>query len=128
MPRKSTKNPPNPWSEHHVDCGPDVLGDPPPARLEILEEECKSALSRNDSPVLVMAARWIVIGTGGFVHNAAMRADHQRQPISAGWTVGAKENTGTLVGALAGGLIGSQFGAGPASASRPGLRARRSAA
>ena len=41
---------------------------------------------------------------------------------------GAKENTGTVVGALAGGLIGSQFSAAePASASPRDLPGRLSA-
>ncbi len=36
----------------------------------------------------------MIIGSGGFEHNAAMRAEYQRQPIGTQWTVGAKENTG----------------------------------
>ena len=33
------------------------------------------------------------------LHNAAMRADYQRQPIGTGWTVGARENTGDGIAA-----------------------------
>ena len=40
------------------------------------------------------ARRGVIVGSGGFEHNAAMRAQYQRQPIGTSWTVGAKENTG----------------------------------
>ncbi|MDX8049659.1 3-oxosteroid 1-dehydrogenase [Lentzea sp. BCCO 10_0798] len=42
----------------------------------------------------VRARRGVIMGSGGFEHNAAMRAQYQRQPIGTQWTVGAKENTG----------------------------------
>jgi len=45
MPRP-VENPPNPWSSTHVDW----LGEPPPARLEVFEEEARSIISGNDSP------------------------------------------------------------------------------
>lgn len=43
---------------------------------------------------LIRARRGVIVGSGGFEHNAAMRAQYQRQPIGTAWTVGAKENTG----------------------------------
>ncbi|MDH6549484.1 3-oxosteroid 1-dehydrogenase [Streptomyces sp. SAI-041] len=43
---------------------------------------------------LFRARRGVIVGSGGFEHNAAMRAQYQRQPIGTEWTVGAKENTG----------------------------------
>ncbi|PWK87112.1 3-oxosteroid 1-dehydrogenase [Lentzea atacamensis] len=43
---------------------------------------------------LVKARRGVIMGSGGFEYNAAMRAQYQRQPIGTQWTVGAKENTG----------------------------------
>ncbi|MEU1477899.1 3-oxosteroid 1-dehydrogenase [Streptomyces sp. NPDC005760] len=43
---------------------------------------------------LFRARRGVIVGSGGFEHNAAMRAQYQRQPIGTQWTVGAKENTG----------------------------------
>ncbi|MFC4120633.1 3-oxosteroid 1-dehydrogenase [Nonomuraea zeae] len=43
---------------------------------------------------LVRARRGVIVGSGGFEHSAAMRAEFQRQPIGTSWTVGAKENTG----------------------------------
>ncbi|WP_323188215.1 3-oxosteroid 1-dehydrogenase [Streptomyces sp. NBC_00249] len=42
----------------------------------------------------VRARKGVVIGSGGFEHNAAMRAQYQQQPIGTQWSVGAKENTG----------------------------------
>ncbi|MFG2295904.1 3-oxosteroid 1-dehydrogenase [Streptomyces sp. NPDC048603] len=43
---------------------------------------------------VVRARRGVIVGSGGFEHNAEMRARYQQQPIGTQWTVGAKENTG----------------------------------
>ncbi|MFE9808947.1 3-oxosteroid 1-dehydrogenase [Streptomyces sp. NPDC005548] len=51
-------------------------------------------VTRDGVPGLVRAGRAVVVGSGGFEHNAAMRAQYQRRPIGTDWTVGAKENTG----------------------------------
>ncbi|MFD4626567.1 3-oxosteroid 1-dehydrogenase [Streptomyces sp. NPDC058475] len=53
-----------------------------------------AVVTRNGTPGLVRARRGVIVGSGGFEHNAAMRAQYQRQPIGTAWTVGAKENTG----------------------------------
>jgi 3-oxosteroid 1-dehydrogenase len=53
-----------------------------------------AVVDRAGTPGLVRARRGVVVGSGGFEHNAAMRARHQRQPIGTDWTVGAEENTG----------------------------------
>ncbi|MET7744553.1 3-oxosteroid 1-dehydrogenase [Streptomyces sp. NPDC005385] len=53
-----------------------------------------AVVTRDGVPGLVRARRAVVVGSGGFEHNAAMRAQYQRQPIGTDWTVGAKENTG----------------------------------
>lgn len=42
----------------------------------------------------VRARRGVIIGSGGFEHDAQMRAQYQQQPIGTQWSVGAKENTG----------------------------------
>ncbi|MEE1766553.1 3-oxosteroid 1-dehydrogenase [Streptomyces sp. SP18BB07] len=51
-------------------------------------------VTRNGSAGLVRARRGVIVGSGGFEHNAAMRAQYQEQPIGTQWSVGAKENTG----------------------------------
>ncbi|MDA3648898.1 3-oxosteroid 1-dehydrogenase [Saccharopolyspora indica] len=43
------------------------------------------------------ARRGIVLAAGGFEHNEVMRKQHQRDPIGAQWTVGAKANTGDAI-------------------------------
>ncbi|MEV0736107.1 3-oxosteroid 1-dehydrogenase [Streptomyces sp. NPDC050549] len=53
-----------------------------------------AVVTRNGTAGLVRARRGVVVGSGGFEHNAAMRAQYQRRPIGTDWTVGAKENTG----------------------------------
>jgi len=50
--------------------------------------------------VTIRARRGVLIATGGFERNAAMRAQYQRQPIGTDWTTGAAGNTGD--GILAG--------------------------
>ncbi|GGS89001.1 3-ketosteroid-delta-1-dehydrogenase [Streptomyces violaceus] len=64
-----------------------------------------AVVTRNGSPGLVRARRGVIVGSGGFEHNAAMRERFQRQPIGTDWTVGAKENTGD--GILAGERLGA---------------------
>jgi DNA repair photolyase len=39
-------NPPNPWASTHVE----YLGEPPPAALEVYEEEARTIIASNDSP------------------------------------------------------------------------------
>jgi 3-oxosteroid 1-dehydrogenase len=51
-------------------------------------------VTSNGIPSLVRARRGVIVGSGGFEHNAAMRNQYQQQPIGTSWTVGAKENTG----------------------------------
>jgi 3-oxosteroid 1-dehydrogenase len=43
---------------------------------------------------LVKARRGVVLATGGFERNEAMRKQYQRDPIGTEWTVGAAGNTG----------------------------------
>lgn len=76
--------------------------------LYVEEAEVRGAVvTREGVPGLVRARRGVVVGSGGFEHNAAMRAQYQRQPIGTEWTVGAKENTGDGIraGQRAGGAL-----------------------
>ncbi|RMI29352.1 3-oxosteroid 1-dehydrogenase [Nocardia stercoris] len=59
-------------------------------------------------PVTIRARYGVVLGSGGFEHNAEMRAKYQRQPITTEWTTGAAANTGDgiVAGMAAGGAIG----------------------
>ncbi|MFF4910839.1 3-oxosteroid 1-dehydrogenase [Streptomyces sp. NPDC001260] len=65
-------------------------------------------VTRDGGPGLVRARRAVVVGSGGFEHNAAMRSQYQQQPIGTDWTVGAKENTGD--GIRAGQRAGAALG------------------
>src|SRR4051812_25561179 len=60
---------------------------------------------RNGTETLVRARRAVIMGAGGFEHNAAMRKEYQRQPIGVDWTVGNAANTGD--GILAGQRAGA---------------------
>ncbi|MFF4797965.1 3-oxosteroid 1-dehydrogenase [Streptomyces sp. NPDC001351] len=53
-----------------------------------------AVVTKDGAPGLIRARRAVVVGSGGFEHNGAMRAQYQRGPIGTEWTVGAKENTG----------------------------------
>ncbi|MCI3278838.1 3-oxosteroid 1-dehydrogenase [Streptomyces cylindrosporus] len=67
-----------------------------------------AVVTRDGASGLVRARRAVVVGSGGFEHNAAMRAQYQQQPIGTDWTVGAKENTGD--GIRAGQAAGAALG------------------
>jgi 3-oxosteroid 1-dehydrogenase len=49
---------------------------------------------RDGADEVLHARRGVVVASGGFEHNAEMRARYQRAPIGAEWTTGAAENTG----------------------------------
>lgn len=51
-------------------------------------------VTRDGAPTTINATRGVIVGSGGFEHNLAMRLQYQQQPIGTDWTVGAKENTG----------------------------------
>jgi 3-oxosteroid 1-dehydrogenase len=48
---------------------------------------------------VIRARHGVVLGCGGFEHNAEMRAKYQRAPIGAEWTTGAPTNTGDGINA-----------------------------
>ena len=61
-------------------------------------------VSHEGAEQLVRARHGVILGSGGFEHNAAMRQKYQRDPITTEWTVGAKANTGD--GIVAGEKLG----------------------
>src|ERR1019366_6622608 len=42
----------------------------------------------------INATRGVIVGSGGFEHNLAMRDEYEQQPIGIDWTVAAASNTG----------------------------------
>ena len=64
--------------------------------------------THNGETVRFTARHGVVLGSGGFEHNAEMRAKYQREPITTEWTTGAATNTGDgiLAGMDAGAAIG----------------------
>ncbi len=74
-------NPRNPWDTTHFEW----LGEPPPARLEVFEEQARSILTANDSPDLPM--RWSINPYRGCFHACAYcyaRRSHQYLGFGAG--------------------------------------------
>jgi 3-oxosteroid 1-dehydrogenase len=49
---------------------------------------------RDGAPVVVRARLGVLLASGGFERNEAMRAQYQRQPIGTEWTTGSPGNTG----------------------------------
>src|SRR5688500_1021939 len=80
MPRP-VQNPPNPWAEREVEWD----GAPPPAELEVFEEETKTAVSENQSPDV--GFRWSLNPYRGCFHGCSYcyaRSSHQYLGFGAG--------------------------------------------
>jgi 3-oxosteroid 1-dehydrogenase len=62
---------------------------------------------RDGQPVVVPAARGVLLATGGFERSAELRSRYQRPPIGTDWTVGSPANTGDGIeaGVTAGGVL-----------------------
>lgn len=74
-------NPPNPWASTHVE----YLGEPPPAALEVHEEEARTIVASNDSPDIPF--RYSVNPYRGCFHGCAYcfaRPTHQYLGYGAG--------------------------------------------
>ncbi len=88
-------------------AGVPVWFDTPLTGLVIEGEMVTGVSVTKDGQALTINARLgVLIATGGFERNAAMRAQYQRQPIGTDWTVGSPGNTGDGI------LAGQQAGAG----------------
>ncbi|MEY9934602.1 3-oxosteroid 1-dehydrogenase [Catenulispora sp. GP43] len=89
-----------------MQAGVPVLLNTPLTDLNIVNGSAAGVVvTQNGTPGLINARRGVIVGSGGFEHNAAMRAQYQQQPIGTTWSVGAKENTGD--GILAGQRAGA---------------------
>ena len=92
-----------------MQAGVPVLLNTPLTDLNIVNGSAAGVVvTQNGTPGLINARRGVIVGSGGFEHNAAMRAQYQQQPIGTTWSVGAKENTGD--GILAGQRAGAALG------------------
>jgi 3-oxosteroid 1-dehydrogenase len=85
-----------------LDAGVPVLLNTPLTELHVENGVVTGAVTPGG---LYRARRGVIVGSGGFEHNLAMRTQYQQQPIGVDWTVGAKENTGD--GIRAGRQIGA---------------------
>src|SRR3954454_15497987 len=56
-------------------------------------------VTKDGVQTLLTATRGVILGSGGFEHNLALRKEFQQEPIGVDWTVGAKENTGDGIAA-----------------------------
>jgi DNA repair photolyase len=78
---RRVQNPPNPWSSTRVEW----VGELPPGKIEVFEEEAKSILSRNESPDIPF--RWSVNPYRGCLHGCAYcyaRPTHEYLGFGAG--------------------------------------------
>ncbi|MFE3546947.1 3-oxosteroid 1-dehydrogenase [Nocardia sp. NPDC059177] len=92
-----------------LDAGVPVLLNTPLTDLEVTDGKVTGVKATVDGETVTFTARYgVVLGTGGFEHNADMRAKYQRQPITTEWTTGAAANTGDgiVAGMAAGATVG----------------------
>ncbi|HKC29627.1 MAG TPA: 3-oxosteroid 1-dehydrogenase [Jatrophihabitans sp.] len=91
-----------------LDAGVPVLLETPLEDLHVEDDVVTGVVVTVDGQHEVLRARHgVVLASGGFEHNAAMRKQYQREPIGTDWTVGAKANTGD--GILAGERLGADL-------------------
>ncbi|HEY2507073.1 MAG TPA: 3-oxosteroid 1-dehydrogenase [Streptosporangiaceae bacterium] len=64
-------------------------------------------VERDGTAGVILARHGVVLASGGFERNAALRQRYQRAPIGTEWTVGSPGNTGDgiLAGEAAGGVL-----------------------
>ncbi|WP_025346835.1 3-oxosteroid 1-dehydrogenase [Nocardia nova] len=92
-----------------MDANVPVLLDTPLTKLITEDGRVVGVEATVDGEPTVFKARYgVVLGTGGFEHNAEMRTKYQREPITTDWTTGAAANTGD--GILAGMEVGADIG------------------
>ncbi|PWV67829.1 3-oxosteroid 1-dehydrogenase [Nocardia neocaledoniensis] len=92
-----------------LDAGVPVLLNTPLTDLVVTDGRVTGVKATVDGETVTFTARYgVVLGSGGFEHNADMRAKYQRQPITTEWTTGAAANTGDgiVAGMAAGATVG----------------------
>ncbi|MFF2394863.1 3-oxosteroid 1-dehydrogenase [Nocardia sp. NPDC058114] len=92
-----------------LDAGVPVLLNTPLTDLVVTDGKVTGVKATVDGEPVTFTARYgVVLGAGGFEHNADMRAKYQRQPITTEWTTGAAANTGDgiVAGMAAGATVG----------------------
>ncbi|MFD3595845.1 3-oxosteroid 1-dehydrogenase [Nocardia sp. NPDC058640] len=92
-----------------LDAGVPVLLNTALTDLVVTDGRVTGVEAISDGKPVTFAARYgVVLGSGGFEHNADMRAKYQRQPIGTEWTTGAAANTGDGItaGMAAGATVG----------------------
>ncbi|SUA75746.1 3-oxosteroid 1-dehydrogenase [Nocardia otitidiscaviarum] len=91
-----------------MDANVPVLLETPMTKLVVEDGRVVGVEALRDGKPVVFRARYgVVLGSGGFEHNAEMRTKYQRQPIGTEWTTGAAANTGDgiIAGMEAGGAV-----------------------
>lgn len=92
-----------------LDAGVPVLLNTPLTELVVTDGRVTGVKATVDGESVTFTARYgVVLGSGGFEHNADMRAKYQRRPITTEWTTGAAANTGD--GIVAGMAVGATVG------------------
>lgn len=92
-----------------MDANVPVLLDTPLTKLITDGDRVVGVEATVDGEPTIFKARYgVVLGTGGFEHNAEMREQYQRKPITTEWTTGAAANTGD--GIRAGMEVGGDVG------------------
>ncbi len=67
-----------------------------------------AAVEQNGRTMKIRARRGVLLATGGFSHNAALRREHQQAPVGSDWTAAAPGATGD--GILMGRQVGAELG------------------
>lgn len=92
-----------------LDIDVPVLLETPMTKLIVTDGVVTGVEALHKGEPTVFTARYgVVLGSGGFEHNAEMREKYQRAPITTEWTTGAAANTGD--GILAGMDVGADVG------------------
>lgn len=83
-----------------MDANVPLLLNTPMSELIVNDGKVTGVVAEHEGETVNVTARYgVLLGTGGFEHNAEMREKYQRQPITTEWTTGAASNTGDGINA-----------------------------